>query len=88
MKQKKPKKDKLTKKRTTSAPKRGEYRCGKCGFFPKKAKHNCAIEKAKRDKEEAEQAANKSATVKAQPQEMTLSLLNSSDWCVQFASLY
>lgn len=26
---------------TISAPKRGEYRCGKCGHFPKKAKHVC-----------------------------------------------
>ncbi len=31
-----------------SAPKRGEYKCGKCGFFPKKTKHNCNAEKAKR----------------------------------------
>ncbi len=22
-------------------PKRGEYKCGKCGFFPKKVKHTC-----------------------------------------------
>jgi len=35
-------------RRTTSAPKRGEYRCGKCGFFPKKAKHSCIMEKQKR----------------------------------------
>jgi hypothetical protein len=33
---------------TTSAPKRGEYRCGKCGFFPKKQKHTCATDKQKK----------------------------------------
>ena len=33
---------------TSSAPKRGEYRCGKCGFFPKKQKHNCAPDKQKK----------------------------------------
>ena len=26
---------------------RGEYKCGKCGFMPKKTKHNCEHEKAK-----------------------------------------
>ena len=30
-----------------SAAKRGEYKCGKCGFFPKKTKHDCAAYKAK-----------------------------------------
>eukprot|EP00051_Salpingoeca_urceolata_P017059 m.229898 g.229898 ORF g.229898 m.229898 type:complete len:454 (+) comp18853_c0_seq3:493-1854(+) len=47
---KKPRRDKKDKadRRTATAPKRGEYRCGKCGFFPKKAKHNCSVEKAKR----------------------------------------
>lgn len=47
---KRAKKDKKDRKdnRTTSAPKRGEYRCGKCGFFPKKAKHSCVMEKSKR----------------------------------------
>eukprot|EP00039_Didymoeca_costata_P019481 m.337688 g.337688 ORF g.337688 m.337688 type:complete len:277 (-) comp18208_c0_seq1:228-1058(-) len=35
-------------KRTMSAPKRGEYKCGKCGFFPKKTKHNCDEERSKR----------------------------------------
>jgi len=34
--------------RTMTAPKRGEYKCGKCGFFPKKTKHNCDEEKQKR----------------------------------------
>jgi hypothetical protein len=33
---------------TAAAPKRGEYRCGKCGFFPKKQKHNCAPDKQKK----------------------------------------
>ncbi len=33
---------------TTTAPKRGEYRCGKCGFFPKKQKHVCSTEKQRR----------------------------------------
>lgn len=28
-------------KRAATGPKRGEYKCGKCGFFPKKQKHNC-----------------------------------------------
>lgn len=48
---KKAKKEKKEKrdKRTTSAPKRGEYRCGKCGYFPKKEKHDCAEECAKRE---------------------------------------
>ncbi len=32
---------------TSAAPKRGEYRCGKCGFFPKKVKHTCAPDKKK-----------------------------------------
>eukprot|EP00049_Salpingoeca_infusionum_P005194 m.89198 g.89198 ORF g.89198 m.89198 type:complete len:445 (+) comp12884_c0_seq5:262-1596(+) len=43
-------KDKSAKKdkRTSSAPKRGEYKCGKCGFFPKKAKHDCTLERARR----------------------------------------
>ena len=31
--------------RSTTAPKRGEYKCGKCGYFPKKAKHNCDEER-------------------------------------------
>jgi len=35
-------------KRTAAAPKRGEYKCGKCGFFPKKEKHNCDLERQKR----------------------------------------
>lgn len=29
-------------------PKRGEYKCGKCGYFPKKTKHNCDNERVKR----------------------------------------
>lgn len=33
---------------TSAAPKRGEYRCGKCGFFPKKQKHSCAPDKQKK----------------------------------------
>lgn len=33
---------------TAAAPKRGEYRCGKCGFFPKKQKHTCATDKLKK----------------------------------------
>lgn len=33
------------KPKTQSAPKRGEYRCGKCGFFPKKSKHDCTQER-------------------------------------------
>ena len=37
-------------RRTTSAPKRGEYRCGKCGFFPKKEKHSCEAEKLRRER--------------------------------------
>ena len=46
---KRARKEKREKKTPTStAPKRGEYRCGKCGFFPKKQKHNCASEKQKR----------------------------------------
>ena len=40
MKKKKEKRDKKD-TRSASAPKRGEYKCGKCGFFPKKTKHNC-----------------------------------------------
>ena len=28
-------------RRGASGPKRGEYKCGKCGHFPKKEKHNC-----------------------------------------------
>ena len=35
-------------KKAPSASKRGEYRCGKCGFFPKKEKHNCATERVRR----------------------------------------
>ena len=35
-------------KRTAAAPKRGEYKCGKCGYFPKKEKHNCDLERNKR----------------------------------------
>lgn len=31
-----------------SASKRGEYKCGKCGFYPKKQKHNCDEEKRRR----------------------------------------
>jgi len=27
---------------------RGEYKCGRCGYLPKKAKHNCEVENAKR----------------------------------------
>jgi hypothetical protein len=27
---------------------RGEYKCGRCGFLPKKAKHNCEVENARR----------------------------------------
>lgn len=43
------KKDKkLRDKRTAAAPKRGEYKCGKCGYFPKKEKHNCDSERQKR----------------------------------------
>ena len=26
---------------------RGEYKCGKCGFMPKKQKHDCAVERAR-----------------------------------------
>lgn len=40
-KEKKERKD----RRTTTAPKRGEYRCGKCGHFPKKDKHVCNKER-------------------------------------------
>jgi len=39
-KKKKRAKDKLTTLGGV-APKRGEYKCGKCGFFPKKSKHDC-----------------------------------------------
>ncbi len=56
--QKRPRKDKRDKKAAAAAaaaagqanmaPRRGEYRCGKCGFFPKKQKHNCSSEKQKR----------------------------------------
>ena len=28
---------------------RGEYKCGRCGFFPKAAKHSCIEEKARMD---------------------------------------
>lgn len=31
-------------RRASSTFKRGEYRCGKCGFFPKKEKHDCATD--------------------------------------------
>lgn len=27
---------------------RGEYKCGRCGFLPKKAKHSCEVENARR----------------------------------------
>ena len=29
---------------------RGQYKCGKCGFKPKKAKHDCEVEKIRRAK--------------------------------------
>lgn len=35
-------------KKAPSSSKRGEYRCGKCGYFPKKTKHNCNTERARR----------------------------------------
>ena len=35
-------------KKAASNAKRGEYRCGKCGFFPKKTKHNCTTERTRR----------------------------------------
>ncbi len=47
-------------RRQSAGPKRGEYRCGKCGFYPKKVKHNCADENIKRAEmatEEEEQMA-------------------------------
>lgn len=51
-----------TEKRNGNAPKRGEYKCGKCGYFPKKEKHDCATEKAKRDAEKAAGTASSSAS--------------------------
>ena len=45
------------KPKSASAPKRGEYRCGKCGFFPKKTKHDCAREAARMSLGEAGQPA-------------------------------
>lgn len=33
-------------KRKPAVSKRGEYKCGKCGFYPKKQKHDCAAYKA------------------------------------------
>lgn len=47
------KKDKTKKDRktysTAGRPRvRGEYKCGKCGFMPKKAKHDCEAERSKR----------------------------------------
>eukprot|EP00730_Choanoeca_flexa_P008683 TRINITY_DN12520_c0_g5_i1.p1 TRINITY_DN12520_c0_g5~~TRINITY_DN12520_c0_g5_i1.p1 ORF type:complete len:373 (+),score=38.08 TRINITY_DN12520_c0_g5_i1:158-1276(+) len=35
-------------RKAASSSKRGEYRCGRCGFFPKKTKHNCNLERARR----------------------------------------
>lgn len=32
-------------KRKPTVSKRGEYKCGKCGFYPKKQKHDCAQHK-------------------------------------------
>ena len=32
----------IDKRRSGAGPKRGDYKCGKCGHFPKKDKHNCA----------------------------------------------
>lgn len=40
-------KKKSAAKRSATGVKRGEYKCGKCGFFPKKDKHDCAAFKRK-----------------------------------------
>eukprot|EP00035_Acanthoeca_spectabilis_P022711 m.445328 g.445328 ORF g.445328 m.445328 type:complete len:343 (+) comp19214_c0_seq1:982-2010(+) len=34
-------------KKDSAGSKRGEYKCGKCGFFPKKEKHDCTAYKKK-----------------------------------------
>ncbi|EGD82753.1 hypothetical protein PTSG_03404 [Salpingoeca rosetta] len=51
-----------SKARKGTATKRGEYKCGKCGFFPKKAKHNCALERAKRAASQSKTSHKKYAT--------------------------
>eukprot|EP00050_Salpingoeca_kvevrii_P006677 m.290870 g.290870 ORF g.290870 m.290870 type:complete len:314 (+) comp12373_c0_seq1:145-1086(+) len=61
-KSKKVKKEKKPPRKTATASKRGEYRCGKCGFFPKKSKHNCQLEKAKRQADAQQQQATGHAT--------------------------
>lgn len=42
-----------------STSKRGEYKCGKCGFYPKKTKHDCVKEKAKMQKAKELEKKNK-----------------------------
>ena len=41
---------------------RGEYKCGRCGFFPKAAKHSCIEEKARMDEGRAALNAVKATT--------------------------
>ena len=42
-----------------STSKRGEYKCGKCGFYPKKTKHDCVKEKLKMQKAKELEKKNK-----------------------------
>ena len=57
---------------TTAAPKRGEYRCGKCGFFPKKQKHTCAADKQKKGANISAAPKQVSAQAYGDPATMTL----------------
>ena len=46
---------------------RGEYKCGRCGFFPKAAKHSCIEEKAKEELAKKEGRAAKKQFVPPPP---------------------
>mmetsp|Transcript_34396 Transcript_34396/g.103704 ORF Transcript_34396/g.103704 Transcript_34396/m.103704 type:complete len:325 (-) Transcript_34396:219-1193(-) len=53
----KDKKDRKTYSTTNRPRVRGEYKCGKCGFYPKKEKHDCLKEIARKSREGGHAAA-------------------------------
>eukprot|EP00038_Savillea_parva_P001948 m.108729 g.108729 ORF g.108729 m.108729 type:complete len:346 (+) comp10669_c1_seq1:36-1073(+) len=70
---KKDKKDRKTYSTAGRPRSRGEYKCGKCGFYPKKEKHDCQKELAKQAKEKANGGSSSTSVVTPSPLRKTSS---------------